>query len=137
MADFFDFGFTAVDEEELQTVQAVTSAARAVEQEAKDAPHEDHPPEDPVRRHRHPTKDEGDDAEPGQQGRDGTDDQDPLTYTLEPHRGPPASTHAFAGSLTVMMIWSTYTASLCPSREWLYRQESIEPLSWVLIIGHP
>ena len=37
MADFFDFGFTAVDEEELQTVQAVTSAARAIEQEAKDA----------------------------------------------------------------------------------------------------
>jgi hypothetical protein len=37
MTDFFDFGFTAVDEEELQTVQAVTSAARAVEQEAKDA----------------------------------------------------------------------------------------------------
>jgi uncharacterized protein Yka (UPF0111/DUF47 family) len=36
MADFFDFGFTAVDEEELQTVQAVTSAAKAVEQEAKD-----------------------------------------------------------------------------------------------------
>jgi uncharacterized protein Yka (UPF0111/DUF47 family) len=37
MTDFFDFGFTAVDEEELQTVQAVTSAARAIEQEAKDA----------------------------------------------------------------------------------------------------
>jgi hypothetical protein len=36
MADFFDFGFTAVDEEELQTVQAVTSAAKAVEEEAKD-----------------------------------------------------------------------------------------------------
>lgn len=36
MADFFDFGFTAVDEEDLQTVQAVTSAAKAVEQEAKD-----------------------------------------------------------------------------------------------------
>jgi uncharacterized protein Yka (UPF0111/DUF47 family) len=36
MADFFDFGFTAVDEEELQTVQAVTSAAKAVEKEAKD-----------------------------------------------------------------------------------------------------
>lgn len=36
MADFFDFGFTAVDEEELQTVQAATSAAKAVEEEAKD-----------------------------------------------------------------------------------------------------
>lgn len=36
MADFFDFGFTAVDEEELQTVQAVTSAAKAVEQEYRD-----------------------------------------------------------------------------------------------------
>jgi hypothetical protein len=36
MAGFFDFGFTAVDEEELQTVQAVTSAAKAVEEEAKD-----------------------------------------------------------------------------------------------------
>lgn len=36
MADFFDFGFTAVDEEELHTVQAVTNAAKAIEEEAKD-----------------------------------------------------------------------------------------------------
>jgi uncharacterized protein Yka (UPF0111/DUF47 family) len=36
MADFFDFGFTAVDEEELYTVQAVTNAAKAIEEEAKD-----------------------------------------------------------------------------------------------------
>ena len=36
MADFFDFGFTAVDEEELHTVQAATTAAKAVQQEAKE-----------------------------------------------------------------------------------------------------
>lgn len=35
MSDFFDFGFTAVDEDELQSVQAVTTAAKAVEEEAK------------------------------------------------------------------------------------------------------
>ena len=35
MADFFDFGFTAVDEDELQTVQAATSQVSAVQEEAK------------------------------------------------------------------------------------------------------
>ena len=35
--DFFDFGFTAVDEEELQTVQAATTAAKAIEDEYKSA----------------------------------------------------------------------------------------------------
>lgn len=33
--DIFDFGFTAVDEEDLHTVQAATSAAKAVEEEYK------------------------------------------------------------------------------------------------------
>lgn len=35
MADFFDFGFTAVDEDELKTVQAATSQVSAVQEEAK------------------------------------------------------------------------------------------------------
>jgi uncharacterized protein Yka (UPF0111/DUF47 family) len=35
MTDFFDFGFTAVDEDELQTVQAATSQVSAVQEEAK------------------------------------------------------------------------------------------------------
>lgn len=37
MSDFFDFGFTAVDEDELQSVQAVTTAAKAIEEEYKSA----------------------------------------------------------------------------------------------------
>ena len=37
MADFFDFGFTAVDEDELQSVQSVTIAAKAIEDEYKSA----------------------------------------------------------------------------------------------------
>ena len=37
MSDFFDFGFTAVDEEELQSVQAASSAAKAIEEEYKSA----------------------------------------------------------------------------------------------------
>ena len=34
MSDMFDFGFTAVDEDELASVQEATSAAREVEQVA-------------------------------------------------------------------------------------------------------
>lgn len=33
--DIFDFGFTAVDEDELQTVQAATTAAKAIQEEAQ------------------------------------------------------------------------------------------------------
>jgi hypothetical protein len=36
MSEFFDFGFTAVDEDELHVVQATTNAAKAIEEEAKD-----------------------------------------------------------------------------------------------------
>ena len=35
MDDIFDFGFTAVDEEELSSVQEATDAARVVEQQAQ------------------------------------------------------------------------------------------------------
>ena len=35
MSEIFDFGFTAVDEDELHTVQAATTAAKAIEEEAK------------------------------------------------------------------------------------------------------
>lgn len=35
MNDIFDFGFTAVDEEELSSVQEATDAARVVEQQAQ------------------------------------------------------------------------------------------------------
>ena len=34
MDDIFDFGFTAVDEEDLTSVQEATTAAKAVEQQA-------------------------------------------------------------------------------------------------------
>jgi hypothetical protein len=34
MSDIFDFGFTAVDEDELQAVQAATTAAKEVQEEA-------------------------------------------------------------------------------------------------------
>lgn len=34
MSDIFDFGFTAVDEDDLQAVQAAASAAAAIQQEA-------------------------------------------------------------------------------------------------------
>lgn len=37
MADFFDFGFTAVAEDELQSVQEATNAAAAIEDEYKSA----------------------------------------------------------------------------------------------------
>lgn len=37
MTDFFDFGFTAVDEDELQSVQSATTAAKAIEDEYKSA----------------------------------------------------------------------------------------------------
>ena len=35
MDDIFDFGFTAVDEEELQSVQAATTAAAAIQEEVQ------------------------------------------------------------------------------------------------------